>query len=126
MTLARKAAAVGSSVLVFGRWVRPRLLSWGATEDEVAGPYPGVEFVPEGSRAGTMAVTIDAPAEQVWPWLVQMGWERGGWYSWDRLDNGGRRSAGEVHPEWQDLAVGDRLRAWSPGGWWSRSCDSYC
>jgi proline iminopeptidase len=41
---------------------------------------------------------------------------RGGWYSWDRLDNAGRRSATAVHPEWQDLAVGDQLRAWSPSG----------
>jgi proline iminopeptidase len=61
-----------------------------------------------------MAVTIDATADQVWPWLVQMGWDRGGWYSWDRLDNAGRPSATQVHPEWQDLAVGDRLKFWVP------------
>ena len=42
-----------------------------------------------------MAVTIDAPPDQVWPWLVQMGGDRGGWYFWDRLDNGGRPSATE-------------------------------
>jgi len=63
-----------------------------------------------------MAVTIEAPPDQVWPWLVQMGWDRGGWYSWDRLDNAGRPSAREVHPEWQDLALGDYVKAWSPGG----------
>jgi len=45
-----------------------------------------------------------------------MGWDRAGWYSWDRLDNGGRPSAREVHPEWQRLAVGDWLRAFSPRG----------
>jgi hypothetical protein len=45
-----------------------------------------------------------------------MGWDRGGWYTWDRIDNAGRPSATEVHPEWQDLIVGDQLRAWSPGG----------
>jgi hypothetical protein len=78
--------------------------------------YPGAEFVPGGERAGTMAVTIDAPPGRVWPWLVQMGWDRSGWYSWDRIDNAGRPSATEVHPEWQDLTVGDQLRAWSPGG----------
>jgi hypothetical protein len=43
-----------------------------------------------------MAVTIDAPPDQVWLWLVQMGWDRGGWYSWDHLDNAGRPSAREV------------------------------
>jgi proline iminopeptidase len=57
----------------------------------------------------TMAVTINASRDDVWPWLVQLGSERGGWYSWDYLDNAGRPSAREVHPEWQDLAVGDRL-----------------
>jgi proline iminopeptidase len=57
-----------------------------------------------------MAVTIDAPPNQVWPWLVQLGGDRGGWYSWDHLDNAGRPSAREVHPEWQDLAVGDYVK----------------
>jgi proline iminopeptidase len=68
-----------------------------------------------------MAVTIDAPPEQVWPWLVQLGWDRAGWYSWDLLDNAGRPSATEVHPEWQDLAVGDQLRFWVLG----RVADAY-
>ncbi len=52
----------------------------------------------------------------MWPWLVQMGYGRAGWYSWDRLDNGGRPSAKEVHPEWQNLSVGDYLSAGSPTG----------
>jgi proline iminopeptidase len=63
-----------------------------------------------------MAVTIEAPPDQVWPWLVQMGGDRGGWYSWDRLDNGGRPSALEVHPEWQDLALGDYVKYWKRSG----------
>jgi hypothetical protein len=88
----------------------PRLMTWGATDDEVAGPVPGADLVPDGERGATMAVTINATPEQVWPWLVQMGWDRGGFYSWDLLDNAGRPSAEEIHPEWQDLAVGDRLK----------------
>jgi hypothetical protein len=63
-----------------------------------------------------MAVTIEAPPKRVWPRLVQMGCDRAGWYSWDRLDNGGRPSAHEVHPEWQKLWIGDHLSAWSPSG----------
>jgi hypothetical protein len=110
----------GVTAGVFVGWIRPRLMRWGATGEEVARPYPGANVVPDGKRAATMAVTIDAAPDQVWPWLVQMGWDRGGWYSWDRLDNAGRRSATAVHPEWQDLAVGDRLRAWSPRGLDSR------
>ena len=57
-----------------------------------------------------MAVTIEAPPEQVWPWLLQLGSGRGGWYTWDRFDNAGHPSARAVDPEWQDLAVGDRLK----------------
>jgi proline iminopeptidase len=68
-----------------------------------------------------MATTIDAPPEDVWPWLAQMGYGRAGWYSWDRLDNFGERSAGEIHPEWQEIHLGDFLgpqegvtsRAWA-------------
>ena len=96
--------------------VRPRLWRWGATDDEVAAPFPGADLVAEGERGATMAISIDAPPDEVWPWLVQMGGDRGGWYSWDRLDNGGRPSAREIHPEWQDLAVGDYVRYWRAGG----------
>ncbi len=85
-------------------------MRWGASDEEVVGPYPGVGLVPEGERGATMAVTIDAPPDQVWPWLVQLGGDRGGWYSWDQLDNAGRPSARAVHPEWQHLAVGDSVK----------------
>ena len=107
MTIRRKVIGVaGMATVVYGVWVRPRLWRWGATDEEVSSPYPGADLLPEGERAATMAVTIEAPPDQVWPWLVQMGGDRGGWYSWDRLDNGGRPSAQEIHPEWQDLALG--------------------
>ena len=66
-----------------------------------------------------MAVTIDAPPSRVWPWLVQMGTDRAGWYSWDRLDNWGSHSADRIHPEWQEISVGDRLAATPDGSeWW--------
>ena len=110
------AAAGGVAAAVYGAVLRPRLMCWGANDAEVAGPYPGAEIVPHGERGATMAVTIDVPPEQVWPWLVQLGGDRAGWYSWDRLDNGGRPSAREVHPEWQDLAVGDSVKYWRRGG----------
>jgi hypothetical protein len=106
--------AVGAYALVG----RPRLVRWGATDEEVRRPYPGADLIPGGTRSATMAVTIDAPPARVWPWLVQMGYGRAGWYSWDHLDNWGRASATRLHPEWQAIAVGDRLpsmpeeRAW--------------
>jgi hypothetical protein len=117
MAIVRKvasAASVAASAYAF--WVRPRLWRWGATDEEVTQPYPRADLVPEGERAATMAVTIDAPSDQIWPWLVQMGGDRGGWYSWDRLDNGGRPSAREIHPEWQGLALGDYVKYWTRRG----------
>ncbi len=102
--------AVGTAAVGYAVLARPRLMRWGASDEEVNGPYPGADLIPGGERAATMAVTIDVPPDQVWPWLVQMGGDRGGWYSWDRLDNRGRPSAREVHPEWQDLAVGSYLK----------------
>ena len=117
MAVVRKilcGTAIGAAA--YGRWIRPRLWRWGATDEEADGPFPGGDLVPDGIRAATMAVTIDVPPRQVWPWLVQMGGDREGWYSWDRLDNGGRPSATEVHPEWQDLAVGDWVKYWTRKG----------
>src|SRR3954447_10522986 len=107
------SAVAGTAALAYGGLVRPRLVRWGASDEEGCGAYPGAELVPEGQRGGAMAGTVDAPPDRVWPWLVQLGGDRGGWYSWDRLDNGGRPSAREVHQEWQDLAVGDSVKYWT-------------
>lgn len=109
---AATAAVLGAGYATF---VRPKLLRWGATDEELRRPFPGADIVPGGTRGATMAVTIDAPPERVWPWLAQMGHDRGGWYSWDRLDNFGRRSATRIHPEWQDIRLGDRLKG-TPDG----------
>ena len=110
MTLGGKIVGVAAAAaVVYAACVRARLMRWGATVEEVAGPYPGADLVPDGERGATMAVTIGVPPDQVWPWLVQLGGDRGGWYSWDHLDNAGRPSADRVHPEWQDIALGDHV-----------------
>lgn len=99
--------------------VRPLLVRWGATDEEVRRPYPGADLIPDGTRSATMAVTIEVSPAKVWPWLVQMGYGRGGWYSWDHLDNWGRASAERIHPEWQATAVGDRLPSMpDEKAWW--------
>jgi proline iminopeptidase len=103
------AVAVVGALACFILVLRPRLLRWGATVEEARRPYPGAELIPGGTRNATMAVTIDAPPSRVWPWLVQMGYGRAGWYSWDHLDNWGSASADRIHPEWQQIRVGDRL-----------------
>lgn len=69
----------------------------------------GDDILPDARTQFTHAITIAAPPSDVWPWLVQMGCRRGGWYSWDTLDNGGKRSADHIIPELQHLAVGDIL-----------------
>jgi hypothetical protein len=115
MNTVGRFAGVVSLITAYTVGVRPRMLRWGATADEVRRPYPGGDLVPGGTRGGTMATTIDAPPPEVWPWLVQMGCDRAGWYSWDRLDNGGVPSAERIHPEWQELAVGQHMIS-SPSG----------
>ena len=113
------AAFAGISLGIYGLFLHPRLLKWGATDEEVARPYPGAELIPDGTRSATFATTIDAPPERVWPWLAQMGTDRGGWYSWDRLDNWGRKSADRIHPEWQEVKVGDRFVSMPNNSqWW--------
>lgn len=69
----------------------------------------GDDLLPDADLVTTHAVSIAATPDQVWPWIVQMGFGRAGWYSYDLVDNVGRPSARRVHPEWQDLAVGDRI-----------------
>lgn len=121
MTMSPTRRALGAAALLgaaYGLFVRPRLLRYGATDEEVEAPYPGAELVPGSSRGSTMAVTIDAPPSAVWPWLVQMGCDRAGWYSWDRLDNAGAQSSEQIHAEWQGIAVGDRMLSTPSGATW--------
>jgi hypothetical protein len=82
-------------------------LRWGATSEEVTGAMPGDHLLPVVHFAATRAITIDAVPEHVWPWLVQVGAGRAGFYSYDLLDARGRPSAEHVLPEWQDVHVGD-------------------
>jgi hypothetical protein len=86
--------------------VRPWHLSWGATSAEAASDMPGDDRVPSAQYRTTRAVTIDAPPEAVWPWLVQVGCLRGGFYADDLLDNLAFPSAWQILPELQGLSVG--------------------
>jgi hypothetical protein len=104
--LAAAALGVGLAV-VYVRVVRPRALRWGATDQEAARPLPGDGVVKKADYVATRAITIHAAPGQVWPWLVQIGSGRAGWYSYDRLDNAGVPSAAEIIPELQHLAAGD-------------------
>ncbi len=111
---ARRTTAVLATVCagVLGSQVLHRHRDWGATAAEARATLPGDEFVPEPAEQTTLAVTVDAPAREIWAWLVQIGQDRGGMYSYDWLENlvGLRiHSAVQVQDEWQHLAAGDRV-----------------
>ena len=82
-----------------------------ATALEKRRPLPVDAMVPDPIFTSTHAITIDAPPEQVWPWIAQMGGGRAGWYSWDVIDNGGTPSATRIVPELQTVVPGDVMPA---------------
>jgi hypothetical protein len=81
-------------------------LRWGSTSDEVASAMPGDARFPAAQFVSTRAITINVEPAAVWPWLVQVGCSRAGFYSNDLLDNLGRPSATTIMPELQHLAIG--------------------
>ena len=101
--------AAGAVIVVAGylRWIRPWALHWGATDHEVAVRVPEDDLVASANFEATRAITIEAPPAAVWPWLVQIGRGRAGWYSYDRLDNEGVESARRILPQYQHMDVGD-------------------
>jgi hypothetical protein len=103
------AGAVVAAVAIYLGLVRPWQVRWGATADEVARSLPGDAILGPGAPSTTRAITIGAPADQVWPWLAQLGYGRAGWYSYDWLDNDGQPSATQIRPEWQQLRPGDQI-----------------
>ncbi len=116
--LRRLATWAAAGAAVYGLLIRPWHLKWGATDTEARVPLPGDTLVPHPRSQSTRAITIGASAEQVWPWLVQIGYQRGGWYSYDRLeamagvaDFREGHSTRRILPELQNLKVGDVIRA---------------
>jgi hypothetical protein len=87
-------------------------LKWGATGEELSKPLPGDEMVPDPAIESTRAITVNAPVEEVWPWLAQIGQDRGGFYSYEWLENLAgceMRNAERIHPEWQHREVGETV-----------------
>jgi hypothetical protein len=106
-------AVVGGAAASYLLAGRGRQLHWGATGRESADPLPGDEFVAEPSLVATRAISVGATADRVWPWIAQLGQGRGGFYSYDVLENlvGCQiHSATDIIPEWQDVKVGDEVK----------------
>jgi hypothetical protein len=91
----------------------PWMDRWGATEAEIAATYPGDELVPEPASFVNRAITINASPEDIYPWIVQLDANKGGWYSYTWLETYLLKcpmvNADRIHPEWQDLKVGDNV-----------------
>ena len=109
----RAIAGLVCGAVAYGLLLRHRVLTWGATENEAVAQLPGDELLMDADGVATRAITIDAPASAVWPWLAQMGpYPRGGPYTYDWIENLlglDMHSADEVLPEFQHPVVGDEL-----------------
>jgi hypothetical protein len=113
----RRAAAAGTAVIgsaaTYFLVVRPWQLRWGATDEERGATLDGDDLIANPDLVATRAITVHALADQVWPWIAQLGQGRGGFYSYDALENlvgCDIHSADRVIPEWQDLKVGDQVK----------------
>jgi hypothetical protein len=102
-----------TTVVAAAAVLRRRQLRWGATDAEFTEFRPGDELVPDPDLTATRAITIHAGADDVWPWIVQLGQGRGGFYSYDGLENligCDIHSALRINPDWRRLDVGDTVR----------------
>ena len=104
--------AIISLVVMFA--FLPWMDRWGASDDEIAASLPGDEFVPSPRISYTRAVSIEATPEEIYPWIVQLGAERGGMYSYEWFETNVLRceliNADRIHKEWQNLQVGDQVK----------------
>ncbi len=113
-------AGAGYAGYRFG--LKPWRDRWGVDPTEAGEPLAGDDLVLAPDHVETRGIDIAAPPEAVWPWLVQMGFGRGGWYSYDRIDMEGG-SASAIRPELQSLALGDIMPTHPGGGFAVRGLD---
>jgi hypothetical protein len=108
-------AATGLYVVV----IRPWHLRWGTEADDETRELPGDDLLPRDGTRILHAVTIDAPVEAVWPWLAQLGQDRGGFYSYEWIENLAgceMHNADRIHPEWQHRELGETVHLHPAGG----------
>jgi hypothetical protein len=105
--------AIGAAAAAYVLLARSRQLRWGASDDEAGGPLPGDELIPHPDLSPTRAIAVRSSAGRVWPWIAQLGQGRGGFYSYDFLENLAGcdiHSADRIIPEWQGIRVGDEVK----------------
>src|ERR1700694_1610145 len=116
MALIGIVAAVGVLAVAFFGVYRPRHLRWGATREDLVREMPGDEIVRRPIFNATRVVTVNALPEDIWPWIVQIGFGRAGWYSIDLFDNLGRHSSERIVPEVQHIEIGGLVPLGPRGG----------
>ncbi len=107
------ASAMGIAAATYILFARPRHLRWGASAQECDASLPGDGLIVSPDLTATRAITVRASAGQVWPWIAQLGQGRGGFYSYDFLENlvgCDIHSADRVVPGWQDIKIGDKVK----------------
>jgi hypothetical protein len=113
-------ALIGVVKAAYLLWARPYQLRWGATDEEVQRPMPGDELNLSPKFLATRAITVEATPEEIWPWLIQMGYKRAGFYGYDIVENVGSPhgmfSAQRIVPEFQHFKVGDEVPISPAGG----------
>lgn len=105
-------AVLGILVVLVMFALLPWMDRWGATDEELAASLTGDELVPNPRISYTRAVTVNAAPEQIYPWIVQLGADKGGMYSYTWLESliqCPQTNADRIHEEWQDLKVGDKV-----------------
>ena len=110
---ATSVLAIGLAAAAYIRFARPRQLRWGATGEERAATLAGDDLMANPDLTATRAITVGTSAEQAWPWIAQLGQGRGGFDSYDTLENlvGGHiHNADQIVPQWQAINVGDQVK----------------
>jgi hypothetical protein len=108
----RSLALVSASAVAVAL-ARRRYLRWDSTTEELAAALPGDELVPNANITATRAISVAATADAVWPWIAQLGQGRGGFYTYDFLENivgCDIHSADRIVAEWQSVGVGDEVK----------------
>jgi len=111
--LAGLVVLAAAALAVYSWLLLPRIDRWGVTDAEITAVFPGDELVPAPLEVVNRGVTIHAEPEKIYPWLLQLGADRGGLYSYTVLENLAQcpmTNADRIHPEWQDLKVGDLVK----------------
>ena len=107
------AITLALGIAAYALILRKRLLQWGATDEQARHPLPGDNLVPDPNYQTTRVTSIRAVPRDIWPWIKQIGYQRGGFYTYDALERWAGlkdlHSADQIVPAWQEIQTGDTV-----------------